>query len=129
VTDDEGTDDRGRRPRSRRGHRRIRDAGGPLQGIRVIDLTRALAGPYASLMLADAGAEVIKVERPGAGDDTRGWGPPFVGDDDVAESAYFLSVNRSKRSIVLDLKDEDDLARLRRLLADADVLSRTSGRV
>jgi crotonobetainyl-CoA:carnitine CoA-transferase CaiB-like acyl-CoA transferase len=96
--------------------------GGPLQGIRVIDLSRALSGPYASLMLADAGAEVTKVERPGAGDDTRGWGPPFVGDDDVAESAYFLSVNRSKRSIVLDLKDEGDLDRLRGLLADADVL-------
>jgi formyl-CoA transferase len=95
---------------------------GPLAGIRVVDLSRALSGPYASLMLADAGAEVIKVERPGAGDDTRGWGPPFVGEADAAESAYFLSVNRSKRSVVLDLKDADDLARLRTLIADADVL-------
>ena len=100
-------------------------APGPLAGIRVVDLSRALSGPYASLMLADAGADVIKVERPGAGDDTRGWGPPFVGgehDGAQAESAYFLSVNRSKRSVVLDLKDADDLAALRRLLADADVL-------
>jgi crotonobetainyl-CoA:carnitine CoA-transferase CaiB-like acyl-CoA transferase len=95
---------------------------GPLAGIRVVDLTRALAGPYATLMLADAGADVIKVERAGGGDDTRGWGPPFVGPTDRPESAYFLSVNRSKRSVVLDLKDEDDLARLRALLAEADVL-------
>ncbi|MEX2505140.1 MAG: CoA transferase [Egicoccus sp.] len=94
---------------------------GPLAGIRVVDLSRALSGPYASLMLADAGAEVIKVERPGVGDDSRGWGPPFVGEDD-AESAYFLSVNRSKKSVVLDLKDDADLRRLRRLIVDADVL-------
>jgi crotonobetainyl-CoA:carnitine CoA-transferase CaiB-like acyl-CoA transferase len=97
--------------------------GGPLAGIRVVDLSRALSGPYASLMLADAGAEVIKVERPGSGDDTRGWGPPFVGGDgEGAESAYFLSINRSKRSITLDLKDEGDVAALRELIADADVL-------
>ena len=95
---------------------------GPLAGIRVVDLSRALSGPYASLMLADAGADVIKVERPGAGDDTRGWGPPFVGEGDARESAYFLSVNRNKRSITLDLKDADDLAVLRRLIATADVL-------
>jgi crotonobetainyl-CoA:carnitine CoA-transferase CaiB-like acyl-CoA transferase len=95
---------------------------GPLAGIRVVDLTRALAGPYATLMLADAGADVIKVERAGGGDDTRGWGPPFVGPDDAPESAYFLSINRSKRSVVLDLKDEHDLDRLRELLRDADVL-------
>ncbi|MEX1179060.1 MAG: CoA transferase, partial [Nitriliruptor sp.] len=95
---------------------------GPLQGIRVVDLSRALSGPYASLMLADAGAEVLKIERPGGGDDTRGWGPPFVGAEDAPESAYFLSVNRSKRSVVLDLKDADDLDRLRGLIADADVL-------
>jgi crotonobetainyl-CoA:carnitine CoA-transferase CaiB-like acyl-CoA transferase len=97
-------------------------ATGPLAGIRVIDLTRALSGPYATLMLADAGAEVIKVERPGAGDDTRGWGPPFVGPEDAHESAYFLSVNRSKRSVALDLKEPDDLERLRALIVDADVL-------
>jgi crotonobetainyl-CoA:carnitine CoA-transferase CaiB-like acyl-CoA transferase len=95
---------------------------GPLAGITVIDLTRALAGPYASLMLADAGADVIKIERPGGGDDSRGWGPPFVGPADEPESAYFLSVNRSKRSVVLDLKVPEDLARLRRLIERADVL-------
>jgi crotonobetainyl-CoA:carnitine CoA-transferase CaiB-like acyl-CoA transferase len=100
-------------------------AAGPLAGIRVVDLSRALSGPYASQMLADAGAEVIKVERPGKGDDTRAWGPPFVGGTgpgETPESAYFLSVNRSKRSVTLDLKDPGDLERLRRLLADADVL-------
>ena len=95
---------------------------GPLDGIRVIDLSRALSGPYATQMLADGGADVVKVERPGSGDDTRGWGPPFVGPDDAPESAYFLSVNRTKRSVVLDLKDEDDLDALRGLLVDADVL-------
>jgi crotonobetainyl-CoA:carnitine CoA-transferase CaiB-like acyl-CoA transferase len=97
---------------------------GPLHGVRVVDLTRALAGPYATLMLADAGADVVKVERPGTGDDTRGWGPPFaeppIGGAPV--STYFLSVNRNKRSVELDLKDEADLDRLRDLIADADVL-------
>jgi crotonobetainyl-CoA:carnitine CoA-transferase CaiB-like acyl-CoA transferase len=97
-------------------------ARGPLAGITVVDLSRALAGPYASLMLADAGAEVIKIERPGAGDDSRGWGPPFVGPEHAPESGYFLSVNRSKRSVVLDLKAEADVDRLRGLLARADVL-------
>ncbi|MEX0834767.1 MAG: CoA transferase [Nitriliruptor sp.] len=98
-----------------------RSGAGPLAGIRVIDLSRALSGPYATMMLADAGAEVVKVERPGTGDDTRGWGPPFVGADE-SESAYFLSINRSKQSVTLDLKDADDVARLRDLIADADVL-------
>lgn len=97
-------------------------APGPLAGIRVIDLTRALSGPYATLMMADAGAEVIKVERPDGGDDSRGWGPPFLGDGDDRESSYFLSVNRNKLSVTLDLKDPDDLAVLGDLLADADVL-------
>jgi len=101
---------------------RGREHGGPLAGIRVLDLSRALAGPYATLMLADAGAEVIKVEQPGTGDDTRGWGPPFTGEGVDRESVYFLSVNRSKRSVTLDLKDPEDLARLRALIADADVL-------
>lgn len=95
---------------------------GPLAGIRVVDLTRALSGPYATMMFADAGAEVVKVERPGVGDDSRGWGPPFAGPPDAPQSTYYLSVNRSKRSVTLDLKDPDDLARLRGLIADADVL-------
>lgn len=97
-------------------------APGPLAGIRVIDLSRALAGPYATMMLADAGADVVKVERPDGGDDARGWGPPFVGSGDARESAYFLSVNRTKRSVCLDLKDPAARERLERLLADADVL-------
>ena len=97
---------------------------GPLDGVRVVDLTRALAGPYATLMLADAGADVVKVERPGTGDDTRGWGPPFAEprDGGAPVSTYFLSVNRNKRSVEADLKDEGDRARLRALIADADVL-------
>ncbi|MFA9444956.1 CaiB/BaiF CoA transferase family protein [Egicoccus sp. AB-alg6-2] len=98
-----------------------RAATGPLAGIRVVDLSRALSGPYATMMLADAGAEVIKVERPGAGDDTRGWGPPFVGEGE-SESAYYLSINRSKKSVTLDLKDDDDVARLHTLIDEADVL-------
>ena len=97
-------------------------ARGPLAGITVIDLSRALAGPYASLMLADAGADVVKVERSAGGDDSRGWGPPFAGSGAQREAAYFLSVNRSKRSITLDLKDSEDIDRLRVLLEHADVL-------
>lgn len=97
---------------------------GPLAGVRVLDLTRALAGPYATLMLADAGADVLKVERAGTGDDTRGWGPPFAQPDGGGDrqSTYFLSVNRNKRSLTLDLKDDGDRGRLHDLLADADVL-------
>jgi len=97
-------------------------SGGPLEGVTVVDLTRALAGPYATLMLADAGAEVIKVERPGKGDDTRAWGPPFVGEPGAEESTYFLSVNRSKKSVVLDFKDPGDIERLKDLVRRADVL-------
>jgi crotonobetainyl-CoA:carnitine CoA-transferase CaiB-like acyl-CoA transferase len=97
---------------------------GPLDGVRVVDLTRAMAGPYATLMLADAGAEVIKVERPGTGDDTRGWGPPFVTGPDGApgDSAYFHSCNRGKRSIALDLKSAEGQETMRRLAARSDVL-------
>ncbi|MGH2454232.1 MAG: CaiB/BaiF CoA transferase family protein [bacterium] len=91
---------------------------GPLDDLLVIDLTRALAGPYCTLMLGDMGARVIKVETPGGGDDTRGWGPPFV----EGESTYFLSVNRNKESLTLNLKDERGREILHRLLARADVL-------
>ena len=95
---------------------------GPLSDILVVDLSRALAGPHATMMLGDLGARVVKVESPGTGDDTRGWGPPFVGDPDARESTYFLSANRNKESIALDLKDEDDRELLLRLVDRADVL-------
>ncbi len=93
-------------------------AAGPLHGIRVLDLSRVLAGPYCSMFLGDLGAEVVKVEQPGTGDDTRSWGPPFQG----GESAYFLCVNRNKRSITLDLRTPDGIELLRRLALEADVL-------
>jgi crotonobetainyl-CoA:carnitine CoA-transferase CaiB-like acyl-CoA transferase len=96
--------------------------GGPLQDVVVVDLSRALAGPHATMMLGDLGARVIKVEAPGHGDDTRGWGPPFVGEPDAQESTYFLSANRNKESITLDLKDEADREVLLRLVDRADVL-------
>ncbi|MBI1922489.1 MAG: CoA transferase [Geobacter sp.] len=89
----------------------------PLRGIRVIDLTEALAGPYCTMILGDLGADVIKVERPGAGDESRKWGPPFIG----TESAYFLSVNRNKRSVEIDIKSSEGQAAMRRLLEKADV--------
>lgn len=98
------------------------NSGGPLSGLTVIDLTRALAGPHAGMILGDLGARVIKVEAPGTGDDTRGWGPPFVGEGDASESTYFLSCNRNKESIALNLKDGDDRAVLTRMLETADVL-------
>lgn len=96
-------------------------ATGPLSGTLVVDLTRALAGPHAAMMLADLGARVIKVESPGGGDDTRGWGPPFVGPD-ASISTYFLSCNRGKESMVLDLKEPGDAGVLRELLERADVV-------
>ena len=88
-----------------------------LQGLRVIDLTRVLAGPFCTMMLGDMGAEVIKIEEPGQGDETRGWAPFIDG-----WSTYFLGVNRNKKSVVLDLKDPQDADALRRLIAKADVL-------
>jgi crotonobetainyl-CoA:carnitine CoA-transferase CaiB-like acyl-CoA transferase len=89
----------------------------------VVDLTRALAGPHAAMMLGDLGAEVIKVENPDGGDDTRGWGPPFVEPvDGDRESTYFLCANRNKKSVTLDLKEEAGKAGLRALIARADVL-------
>lgn len=95
---------------------------GPLDGILVVDLSRALAGPHATMMLGDLGARIVKVEAPGAGDDTRGWGPPFVGEPDSLESTYFLSTNRNKESIELDLKNESDRDVLLQLVDHADVL-------
>jgi crotonobetainyl-CoA:carnitine CoA-transferase CaiB-like acyl-CoA transferase len=94
------------------------NAGGPLDGLVILDFTRVLSGPYCTMLLADMGARVIKVEHPGHGDDTRAWGPPFLG----AESAYFLSINRNKESLTLDLKNRSSKAVLDGLLARADVL-------
>ncbi len=94
------------------------DHGGALDGIRVLDLTRVLAGPYCTMFLGDLGAEVVKVEQPGIGDDTRGWGPPFA----AGESAYFLSVNRNKKSLTVDLKTQGGQEVLRQLAQKADVL-------
>jgi formyl-CoA transferase len=93
-----------------------------LSDIVVIDLTRALAGPHAAMMLGDLGARVIKVETPAGGDDSRGWGPPFVGEGADRESTYFMSCNRNKESVTADLKSDDGKALLRRLVAQADVL-------
>ncbi|MGH8823999.1 MAG: CaiB/BaiF CoA transferase family protein [Jiangellaceae bacterium] len=95
---------------------------GPLDGYLVVDLTRALAGPHAAMMLADLGARVIKVETPGRGDDTRGWGPPFVGPDDDPISTYYLSCNRNKESVTADLKTDEGRALLESLVGRADVL-------
>jgi succinate---hydroxymethylglutarate CoA-transferase len=91
---------------------------GALHGLRVLDLTRILAGPFCTMMLGDMGADVIKVEPPGAGDDTRAWGPPFV----AGESAYFLGVNRNKRSITLNMAVKPGQEILARLIGNADVL-------
>jgi formyl-CoA transferase len=95
---------------------------GPLAGLHVLDLARVLAGPYAAMLLGDLGAEVIKVERPGAGDDTRRWGPPFVPAGDGAESTYFLSINRGKRSVAIDLKNPAERGFVEALVRWADVL-------
>ena len=104
----------------------------PLDGITVLDLTRVLSGPYCTMLLADMGARVIKVEQPGKGDDTRAWGPPFLypgaqqpgaGEpDDTGESAYFLSINRNKESVTLDFKHAEGRALLEQLIARADVV-------
>jgi formyl-CoA transferase len=97
----------------------------PLEGIRILDLTRAMAGPFCTMMLGDLGADVIKVERPGRGDESRGWGPPFVGKPYgpyPGESAYFLSANRNKRSITVNLKDRKGADIVRQLAAKSDVL-------
>ncbi len=104
------------------GRRRLPCVSGPLAGIVVTDLSRALAGPHAAMMLGDLGARVIKVEHPDGGDDSRGWGPPFVGPDGARESTYFFSCNRNKESVTADLKSATGKALLERLVRHSDVL-------
>jgi crotonobetainyl-CoA:carnitine CoA-transferase CaiB-like acyl-CoA transferase len=94
----------------------------PLAGVRVLDLSRVLAGPWAGQILADYGADVIKVERPGAGDDTRSWGPPWWGSADDKTSAYFICANRGKRSVALDIASPEGIQQVRELAREADVL-------
>jgi crotonobetainyl-CoA:carnitine CoA-transferase CaiB-like acyl-CoA transferase len=101
------------------------DNTGPLKGLRILDMSRILAGPYATQLLGDMGADVIKVERPVVGDDTRGWGPPYVttADGEVTrESAYYMCTNRNKRSIAVDMADPEGAETLRRLADVADVV-------
>ncbi len=98
---------------------------GPLKGLRILDMSRILAGPYATQLLGDMGADVIKVERPGMGDDTRGWGPPYVtaaAGEASNESAYYMSANRNKRSIAVDMADPEGAETLRCLAEKADVV-------
>jgi len=97
---------------------------GPLQGVKVLDLSRILAGPWATQLLGDYGAEIIKVERPGSGDDTRSWGPPWLGSGDAGTdrtAAYFLSANRNKRSITIDISHPDGIEIVRKLVLECDV--------
>src|SRR5262245_14446013 len=96
----------------------LTDPQGPLAGVRVLDASRVLAGPFCGQLLGDLGADVIKVERPGQGDDTRAWGPPFVG----PVSAYFLSCNRNKRGITLDLAKPAGLQLFHQLVQKSDIL-------
>jgi crotonobetainyl-CoA:carnitine CoA-transferase CaiB-like acyl-CoA transferase len=94
-----------------------------LDAVRIVDLSRVLAGPWATQLLADLGADVMKVERPEAGDDTRSWGPPwFSTKDGRRESAYFISTNRGKRSIAIDLTSPEGSALVSSMVAEADVL-------
>ena len=90
-----------------------------LEGVRVLDLSRVLAGPYCTMMLGDLGADIIKIEAPGVGDDTRHWGPPFT---QGGESAYFLCVNRNKRSVTLNLKSDRGIDILKDLIKQSDIL-------
>jgi len=94
----------------------------PLEGIKVLDLSRVLAGPWCTQLLADLGADVIKIEKPGTGDDTRHWGPPWHGDGEDRVAAYFLSANRGKKSVAIDFSRPDGAALVRRLATDADVV-------
>ena len=96
----------------------------PLAGIKIADFSRVLAGPYATMLLADLGAQVVKIERPGIGDDTRGWGPPF---DKNAISTYFLSVNRNKEGLTLDLSKESDQRKAQELISSCDVVVENFG--
>ncbi len=108
-----------------RGEKTAGESTGPLSGLRILDLTRILAGPTCTQLLGDLGADVIKIERPGAGDDTRKWGPPYITDAagrETGESAYYLSCNRNKRSLTLDIARPEGAALARRLLAHCDVL-------
>lgn len=95
---------------------------GPLSGIHVLDFSRVLAGPYATMILGDLGADIIKIEQPESGDDTRQWGPPFMPTEEGSESTYFLSVNRNKRSLTIDLKDPAELPFIEELIRWADVV-------
>src|SRR5207247_2884836 len=94
----------------------------PLKGLRVVDLTKDFAGPFCTMTLSDLGAEVVKIEKPGGGDETRAWGPPFV--DGI--SYYFLSLNRGKKSVVLDLKTRKGQEIIRKLVVDADIFVESS---
>jgi crotonobetainyl-CoA:carnitine CoA-transferase CaiB-like acyl-CoA transferase len=101
------------------------EVGGALKGIRILDLSRVLAGPSCTQLLGDLGADVLKVERPGVGDETRTWGPPYLKDAsgrDTTESAYYLCCNRNKRSVTIDMGQREGAALIRRLAAKCDVL-------
>ena len=98
---------------------------GPLKGLLILDMSRILAGPTCTQILGDLGADVIKIERPGAGDDTRKWGPPFVKDEngnDTSESAYYLCANRNKRSLTVDITKLEGQELIRKLAGKCDVL-------
>ena len=94
----------------------------PLEGVGVLDLSRVLAGPWATQLLADLGADVIKVEKPGTGDDTRHWGPPWHEQHSEKVAAYFLAANRGKKSVAIDIADPEGAALVRRMAMDADVV-------
>src|SRR5437899_13072818 len=94
----------------------------PLEGLLVMDLTQDFAGPFCTMILSDLGAEVIKIEKPGTGDETRAWGPPFVN----GISYYFLSLNRGKKSVILDLKRREGQGIIRKLVVDADIFVESS---
>src|SRR5688572_11826072 len=103
----------------------MNDRSGALEGIKVLDLTRVLAGPWCTQTLGDLGADVIKVERPDTGDDTRHWGPPFIPDFEGRETdqaAYFACCNRNKRSVTIDISTEEGQALLRQLVVQSDIL-------